>query len=96
MISELFASEQIGRLEGLDFFPTKDAPLAELVKALQVVATNEKTAERIISEWLEEYRKAPKPADIYAIRRTMPRISSEGNDPYAEFVPEWRKGPQPC
>lgn len=96
MISEFVAVEQIGRLEGLRFFPTKDSPIAELVKALMAVAPSDEEAERIVSEWLQENRESPTPADFYAMRRTMKRVSSTGNDPYAEFVPEWRKGPQAC
>lgn len=96
MISEDFAFKQMDRISGLDFFPSKAPALLELVKALRTVAPTEQDAERVISEWLEENRAAPKPADFYAMRRTMKRINSLGNDPYAEYVPEWKEGPKLC
>lgn len=96
MISEDYAFGQIDRLCGLRFFPNKPAGVLELVKALMAVAPTDDDAEGIVSEWLQENRESPTPADFYAMRRTMKRVSSTGNDPYAEFVPEWRKGPQAC
>lgn len=96
MISEDFAFDQVDRLCGLRFFPGKVRGVLELVKALQKLAPTESEAERIVSEWIEENREAPTPADFYAMRRTMRRVTSEGNDPYAEFIPEWKKGPQAC
>lgn len=63
MIDKKLAAEQVGRLMGLDGFPTGSAAIKELVFAMQVAETDA-IAIRFVDDWIGSETKAPYPVDI--------------------------------
>ncbi len=63
MIDRKHAANEIGRLIGLNFFPTDQKALKELVTSLSFAAT-EIIATAVINEWLESQNQRPTPADL--------------------------------
>lgn len=63
MINRGHAGNEIGRLIGLNYFPTDRKAVAELVTALSF-ARNEIIATAVINDWLESSSERPTPADI--------------------------------
>lgn len=67
MISKHDAGQEIGRLIGLDYFPSDPKAINELVVALTYAETNI-IAVAVINEWLEDQSRRPTPA---ALRRMV-------------------------
>jgi hypothetical protein len=63
VIDKKHAGNEIGRLVGLDYFPTNRAAIEELVTVLSLSETDI-IATAVINAWLEESRERPTPADL--------------------------------
>ncbi len=76
MISTEFASKELLRLAGLDFYPNTSTPEGqaawkELRLALQSAAS-ETIAHQAVTYWLFTKTDAPKPAELYALANPKP------------------------
>lgn len=78
MIGEAYATQQVLRFSGLDFYP-KGPGLRELVLAMQS-AKSEASARNATDSFLSEITVCPKPAEI---RRALFDLSTE-----KEWIPE--------
>jgi hypothetical protein len=85
MIGKQHAGNEIGRLIGLNFFPSDPKAVKELVAALTFAST-EAIATTVINDWLESENQRPTPADI----RRM--VMSE-NQKWAEYLERQKIAP---
>lgn len=63
MIDAKFATHQLERLLGLNFFPSSKSAQKELVLALQS-GVDETVVQSVVTEWLGSSSDAPKPAEL--------------------------------
>ena len=63
MIDKKHAGNEVGRMIGLDYFPTNGRAIAELVSVLRLSDT-EAIATMVVNDWIEASRERPTPADL--------------------------------
>lgn len=92
MLGKRFVAEQIGRLEGTEWFRAlTGAGILELQRAIASAPT-EIVATAIINEWLETHSERPTPADIHqAIRNHARRAETAKEGDFREVsFDSWR------
>ena len=62
-VSKKFATKQVNRMAGLNYFPSEDSSVEELVDAL-VEADSETMAAAVVTEWIRRETDRPSPADL--------------------------------
>jgi hypothetical protein len=85
MIGKQHAGNEIGRMIGLDYFPSDKKAVNELIGALCFAAT-EAIATTVVNDWLESQNQRPTPADL----RRM--VMSE-NQKWAEYLEQQKIAP---
>ncbi len=78
-IAKKAASEQLRRLNGLNFRPMDDVAVTEITDTLAQVANSSDDAAEVVSTWLRENVDYPKPSQlIETARRMIERRKSNG------------------
>lgn len=82
---EKYCANQIGRLAGLDFFPTENAARGELIRVLKRHSSSNTHAERIIDRVLDKGfgeggRSCPTPLELTEVATS---VNPEGPRPVA-------------
>jgi len=96
MISEAVITESLGRLSLLKRFPTNIHALKELARILGDICRDDAGARKLVGWMTEHYDEWPGPQCLRANWENVrpPRYSSEGNDPFAIWVPSWKTKPK--
>lgn len=86
-IDRKFASAQVQRMGGTEYFNAlSDDAVRELARAL-ATSPNEAIAVTVVNEWLEKQTERPTPADLY---RAIDRLAA----PAKYWKPDYPMGPE--